>query len=590
MQAGLFVHDREQKKLQQYVKNAKDDDAKSESRTSIMDKIRTRKKEEKLRKEELLDFARKQAFCTSCGCCEIFELKLLKGGCDHLLCSTCLNGIKKRQLLLPNGLALAVCPVCKTDISPEAVGERPQYIVNFVEQQSSKEVLTADDDIDYRSIVVADIHLVSRVYWTRMRVLLCQQSEVLAASYANFQECEVAVQKSTGDMQDSEHTCTKARLLLDDAKKEYEIAMSAFESTEANVSGLPGMTLHEAMPLNLERFRSANNKFLALKKLQSAAKQHASFEITLKERQEALKKCIHMQDAARAAFEHCTKNMDASYSTAFRQFEMIKLQLRETRSLLPDASGAMVSERDMDDQFTLHTTIIRDLDDAKWHFQQNLVYPVDIPINIELTLKALEEELCQQLQAPDSKSPGSIPAAAEEQEVSLSAALKFDGMIAPQRWDQFPAKVVPDDYPTIQEAVKSLWRSCGRVIIKAGVFKEYILLEGLVKICCEDTIGTVCINPMSESQNTAIEVIGGFCMLSNIVIQSTTTKSDAPLVFCRSGNVQLECCILKSELAVAFHAIGLKSSSYFEKCKFFGGQNCSGLVRFNLQVYEYASY
>ncbi len=585
MQAGLFVHDREQKKLRQEDNDAKSDNVRSESRKSIVDKLRTRKKEAKLCKEELLHFAENQAFCTSCGCCEICELKLLKGGCDHLLCTTCLDGIKKRQLLLPNGLALAVCPVCKTDISPDAVGECPQYLVNFV---ASKEALMTDDDIDYRSIVVADIHLVSRVYWTRMRVLLCQQSDVLAASYANFQECEVAVQKSTGDMQDSNNTYIKATLLLDDAKKEYEIAIKAFESTEANVSGLPEMTLHEAMPLNLERFKSANNKFLALKKLQSAAKQHESLEIALKESQEALKKCIHAQDAARAAFEHCTKNMDASYSTAFRQFEMIKLQLRETRSLLPDASGAMISERDMDDQFTLHTTIIRDLDDAKWHFQQNLVYPVDIPINIELTLKALEEELCEQIQAPNSISSGGIPATAEQQEASLSAAIKFDELMAPQRWDQFPAKIVPIDYPTIQEAVKSLWRSCGRVIIIAGVFKEYILLEGLVKICCEDTIGTVCINPMSESQNTAIEVIGGFCMLSNIVIESTTAKSDAPLVFCRSGNVQFECCVLKSELAATFHAIGSKSSCHFDKCKFFGGQNCSGLVRFNLPVHDCA--
>jgi hypothetical protein len=278
--------------------------------------------------------------------------------------------------------------------------------------------------------------------------------------------------------------------------------------------------------------------------------------------------------------------MDVSYNTAFRQFEMIKTQLRETRSLLPDATGATMSERDMDEQFTLHTTIIRDLDDAKWHFQQNLVYPVDLPINLELTLKALEEEMRAESEGPGSSLPGSVTDdATGEQIASLEAAMKFDGLISPQRWELFPTKIVPDDYPTIQEAVKSLWRSCGRVVVKAGVFKEYVLLEGLVKICCEDTMSTVCITPLSENQNTAIELIGGFCMLSHVEIRSTAKKSDAPLVFCRSGRIQLECCVMSSELAIIAHAIGAKSGCQFDGCKFWGGKECNGLVRWDSQEY-----
>jgi hypothetical protein len=580
MQAGLFVHEQEQQKVQHAEKE--NYDAKSEGKKSVVDKIRARKKEEKLRGDELVEFTRSQCFCTRCGSCELANLTLLKGGCDHLLCTECLNGIKCREILLGNGLVLAVCPVCKTDISTDAVGERPEYLVHFLEQQSSRGINGTDNDIDYRSIVVADIHLVSRVYWTRMRVLLCQQSETLAASYAKFQESQVAVQKSSGNAKVCEQNCAKAKLLLDDARTEYEKALRLFESLESNVSGNSDVTLNETQPLNVERFRSANGKFLALKKFQSASKQHATLEIALNESQEALQKCIHGQDAARAAFEHCTKNMDTSYTTAFRQFDMIKKQLRETRSLLPDATGAETSERDMDEQFTLHTTIIRDLDDAKWHFQQNLVYPVDIPINIELTLKALDEELRSQLQVSDTNLAGSVLGAAEQQAASINAALKFDGFISPQRWDQFPTKIVPDDCPTIQEAVKSLWRSCGRVIVKAGVFKEYILLEGLVKICCEDAASTVCINPLSESHGTAVEVIGGFCMISNVMIESVSAKSDAPLIFCRSGNIQLERCVLKSDLAATVFAIGSKSGCHFDRCRFFGGQNCNGLVRLHV--------
>jgi hypothetical protein len=219
------------------------------------------------------------------------------------------------------------------------------------------------------------------------------------------------------------------------------------------------------------------------------------------------------------------------------------------------------------------------------------VFPVDIPINVELTLAALEEELRinslgSDLIGPDSNTSGDVTGAGDQVASSLDAALKFDGLISPQRWELFPTKIVPDDYPTIQEAVKSLWRSCGRVIIKAGVFKEYILLEGLVKICCEEAISTVCIHPLSDNQNTAIELIGGFCMLSNIAIQSRTKKSDAPLVFCRSGHIQLERCVLRSELAVMTHAIGAKSGCHFEECKFFGGYECNGLVRETLQRQE----
>ncbi len=575
MQVGLFVHAREQEKNQQDGANIVSENARIEG---IVDKIQTRKKEEKTRRGEVFAFAKAQAFCARCGCCETRKLVLLNGGCDHLLCTDCLTGIKTRQLQLDNGLVLAVCPVCKTDISPEAVGEPPEYLINFVEQQSLKEVCEADNDIDYRSIVVADVHLVSRVYWTRMRGLLCHQSELLAASYANFQESEVAVQKCTGDARDSEHQCVTAKLLLDDATREHEIALKTFESFESNVSGVPDITLNETKPLNVERFRSANSKFLALKKLQSAAKQHSSVASALKESEDALTKCVHLRDAARAAFEHCTRNMDTSYSAAFRQFDMIKTQLRETRSLLPDANGVTVSESDMDQQFTLHTTIIRDLDDAKWHFQQNLVYPVDIPINIELTLKALEQEL----QVAGSSLQQSFAGAAEEQAASLSAALKFDDLISPQRWDQFPTKTVPNDYPTIQEAVKSLWRSCGRVVVKAGVFKEYILLEGLVKICCEESVSAVRISPLSENQNTIVEVIGGFCVISNVFMESLSTRSEAPLVFCRSGSIQLERCVLKSELAATFHAIGAKTVCNFDMCNFIGGQVCSSLVRMSL--------
>jgi hypothetical protein len=568
MQAGLFVHKCDQERRSKSEETLSD--LQSGKAKTTMEKIRVRKKLDKARRDELVEFARIQAVCTRCGSCELEKLMLLKGGCSHLLCTECLSGIQNRKLFLPNGLLLMVCPVCKTNISQDAVAERPAHLINFLEDSTSKSHTA--EEIDYRSIVIADIHMVSRVYWTRMRVLLCHQSEVLAASYSSLQESEVAVQKCNGDIEDSRQRCSNAKLLLEDATREYESALKHFETLESDVSGLSNITLDEARPLNLERFRSANNKFLAFKKMQSAAKQHEVFEVALKNCQEAFRNCDHFRNAARAAFEHCTKNMDASYSTAFRQFDMIKKQLRETRSLLPDAIAATTSDREMDQQFTLHTTIIRDLDDAKWHFQQNLVYPVDIPINIELTLAALEEEL-------RNDSLGSDLATSTHVTSSLDAALKFDGLISSQRWELFPTKVVPDDYPTVQEAVKSLWRSCGRVIIKAGVFKEYILLEGLVKLCCEDTFSTVCIHPLSEHQNTAIELIGGFCMLSNVAIQSNTHKSDAPLIFCRSGHIQLERCVLRSELAVIAHVIGGKSGCNFQECIFFGGQECSSLVR-----------
>lgn len=580
MEAGLFVHKRGLNQKQQEPVA----DSKSEQSKSMVDRIRTKRKGDKLHRDELEEFAKMQAACVRCGCKELEILMLMRGGCSHLLCTDCFTGIKTRKLLLPNGLILAVCPVCKTDIPPDAVGERPMYLIDFVERQSSKVAHAQNDSVDYKSIVVADIHLVSRVYWTRMRVLLCRQSEVLAASYSQLQESEVAVQKSLGDIESSERNCDQALLLLEDAKKEYEDAFKSFESLEADVSGLPEITINEARPLNIERFQSANKKFLALKKLQIATKRHATLELALKECQDNQTKNSHLHNAAKSSFVHCTKNMDASYKTAFRQFDMIKMQLRETRSLLPDATGVTISESDMDEQFTLHTTIIRDLDDAKWHFQQNLVYPVDIPINIESTLKALEQELLDDFQGPDQSSSVGRGGAAEEQIASLSAAMKFEGFISPQNWELFPTKIVPNDCPTIQEAVKSLWRSCGRVIVKAGNFKEYVLLEGLVKICCEDGISAVCINPLSESQNTAIEVIGGFCMLSNLTIQSSSTKSDAPLVFCRSGHIQLESCVLRSELAIISHAIGAKSGCHFDNCRFFGGQECSGMVGLNSQM------
>ena len=577
MQAGLFVHKRDQEKKLRHDELLPD--SQSGTRKGAVEKILLRKKEEKACRDELVEFVSDQAVCTRCGSCELEKLVLLKGGCSHLLCAECLSGIQKRQLMLPTGLMLTVCPACKTDIAPDAVCERPAYLIDFLEDRTSKAARAANEDTDYRSIVAADIHMVSRVYWTRMRFLLCQQSEVLAASYANFQEREIAVQKSMGDAEDSEQSCAKAKAHLDDVTREYENALRSFESLETNVSGVANITLDEARPLNLKRFQSANTKFLALKKMQSAATQHDALQLALRGCQDALRQCEHLHNAARAAFDHCSKNMDVSYTRAFRQFDMIKMQLRETRSLLPDATGVTKSERDMDEQFTLHTTIIRDLDDAKWHFQQNLVFPVDIPINVELTLKALEEELRAESEGPESKMPGTPANTAEEQVASLHAALKFDGFISPQRWELFPTKIVPDDYPTIQEAVKSLWRSCGRVIVKAGTFKEYVLLEGLVKICCEDAMSTVCITPLSENQNTAIELIGGFCMISNVAIRSTAKKSDAPLVFCRSGHIHLERCVMSSELAIIAHAIGAKSGCHFDECKFFGGQECNGLVR-----------
>jgi hypothetical protein len=580
MQAGIFVHQLEQRQNQQ---EAVLPAAKNESSENVIAKIRARKEIARNQRDEVVEFAKRAAVCTRCGSSEVSKLMLLKGGCSHLLCTDCLSGIKTRKLLLPNGLTLAVCPVCKIGISPEAVEERPVHLIDFVERQSSRAAIsahTADDDIDFRAQVVADIHIASRVYWTRMRVLLCQQSEVLAASYANYQESEVALQKANNDLEFSQQMCDNAKLLLDETTRDYERSLKSFESREANVSGFPDMTINEAQTLNLDRFRSANDKFLALKKLQSATKQHGTLEQALQVTQEAQRKCHHLNNATRAAFEHCTKNMDVSYSTAFRQFEIIKMRLRETKSLLPDALGATGTEREMDEQFKHHTTIIRDLDDAKWHFQQNLVYPVDIPINIELTLKALEEDLRHEAQG--SESLGNVAGTTEAQVGSLHAALKFEGLISPQRWESFPSKIVPDDCPTIQDAVKTLWRSCGRVIVRPGAFKEYVLLEGLVKICCEETISKACIYPLSGSLNTVIEVIGGFCVVSNVTIQSVGTVSDAPLVFCRSGCVQLESCVLKSENSVIVHTIGVKSSCHFDNCEFHGGQECNALVRLKI--------
>ena len=578
MQAGLFVHECEQQRNQQ---EALTPAANNEGRDNVIAKIRARKEMAKTQTEEVMEFVKRATVCARCGTCEVSKLMLLKGGCGHLLCTDCISGIKTRKLLLPNGSILAVCPVCKMVILPEAVEERPAYLIDFVEGPSSRATRAADfGDVDFRAVTVADIHIASRVYWTRMRALLCQQSEVLAASYANFQESEVALQKSNNDLEVSEQVCDQAKLLLDEATRVYESSLAAFESKEANVSGDPGVTLNDAKPLNMDRYRAANDKFLALKKMQSAAKRHGILALALKESQEAQRKCHHLNNAARAAFEHCTKNMDVSYATAFRQFEVIKMRLRETKSLLPDALDATTSERDMDEQFKHHTTIIRDLDDAKWHFQQNLVYPIDIPVNMELTLKALEEDLRNEAAESEPNSSESV-AGKSESEVqggSLNAALKFEGLISPQRWESFPSKIVPDDCPTIQEAVKSLWRSCGRVIVRPGVFKEYVLLEGLVKICCEETISKAYINPLSGSLSTVMEVIGGFCVVSNVTIQSVATTSDAPLVFCRSGRVQLEGCVLKSENAVIVHAIGTKSGCHFDNCEFHGGQECNVLV------------
>ena len=73
-------------------------------------------------------------------------------------------------------------------------------------------------------------------------------------------------------------------------------------------------------------------------------------------------------------------------------------------------------------------------------------------------------------------------------------------------------------------------------------------------------------------------------MLSNLTIQSSSTKSDAPLVFCRSGHIQLESCVLRSELAMISHTIGAKSGCHFDNCRFFGGQECSGMVGLNSQM------
>jgi hypothetical protein len=584
MQAGMLVHERGKANIP--LNDVSITATKVNSRNSILDNIRARKQNESQCTDELVEMAQKQAVCTRCGSNELDKIVLLNGGCSHLLCIDCLDGIKSRKLLDENGLALSVCPVCKTNISQDATGKSPVSLVDFLKGRGTGSVDMAGDSIDYRSVISAEIHLVSRVYWARMRVLLCKQSELLAASYTNLQESEVALQKSMGDLQDIEQICLKAKLHLAEATQDYESALKSFQCLEASVSGDSDMTLDEAKPLNLVRFQSANSKFLAFKNMQSAGKQHAKLEHDLLEAQGAHRRCGHVHNTCAAAFEHCTKSMDRSYSSAFRQFEMIKRQLRETRSLLPDAAFASISEGDMDEQFRVHTSIIRDLDDAKWHFQQNLVYPLDIPINIELTLTALEEEFRIDMQGPAFSSDiavaesdeGKVKTMIEAQSASRDATLKVDGRMLQQQWEIFPTRIVPDDCPTIQEAVKSLWRSCGRVVVKPGVYKEYVLLEGLVKICCEDLSSTVSINPVSESQNTMIEVIGGFCIISNVTIQCNSSKSDAPLIFCRSGSVQLVKCVLKSLSSVIAHAIGAKSACHFEDCNLFGGKDCSVMV------------